>query len=147
MSPALPVLALAEDNADDVFFMKRAMKAAGIANPLEILGDGRQAVEYLAGRGPYADRKAHPLPCLLLLDLKLPLLTGFEVLEWIRGRPETKSLPVIVLTSSGQVKDINRAYELGANSFLVKPSGADNLAGQMRAFRLYWLEQNIFAGR
>ena len=146
MSAALPTLALAEDNADDVFFMKRAMKAAGIAHPLEILGDGRQTVEYLEGLGAYGERKAHPLPCLLLLDLKLPLLTGFQVLEWIRARPGTKSLPVILLTSSGQFKDINRAYELGANSFLVKPSGADNLANQMRAFKQYWLEHNIFSG-
>jgi CheY-like chemotaxis protein len=145
VSAALPTLALAEDNADDVFFMKRAMRTAGIANPVEILCDGRQVVEYLEGKGAYADRSAHPLPRLLLLDLKLPLLSGFQVLEWARGRPETKVLAIIVLTSSGQCKDINRAYELGANSFLIKPSGADNLAGQMKAFKHYWLEQNVFA--
>lgn len=146
MNAVLPTLALAEDNADDVFFMRRAMKAAGIANPVEILSDGRQAVAYLEGKGAYADRAAHPFPRLLLLDLKLPLLSGFQVLEWMRGRPETRVLPVIVLTSSGQYKDINRAYELGANAFLVKPSGADNLASQMKAFKQYWLDHNIYAG-
>ena len=146
MTEALPTLALAEDNADDVFFLKRALKTAEIGNPLEILPDGRHALEYLGGAGRYADRRAHPPPRLLLLDLKLPLVGGFQVLEWVRARPETRCLPVIILTSSGQYKDVRRAYELGANSYLIKPSGADRMAGQMKAFRQFWLEQNIFAG-
>jgi DNA-binding response OmpR family regulator len=147
MSAKLPTLALAEDNADDVFFMKRAMAAAGIANPLEILGDGRQVLEYFEGKGRYADRDAHPLPRLLLLDLKLPLMSGFQVLEWLRGRPMARVMPIIVLTSSGQAKDINRAYELGANSYLIKPSGGENLLNQMKAIKFYWLDQNVFEGQ
>ena len=145
MSQELPTLALAEDNPDDVFFMKRALKAAEVLNPLIILPNGRQVLEYLGGKGPYAERSLYPLPKLLFLDLKLPLLNGFEVLEWIRSRPETRSLAVIILTTSGEYKDINKAYQMGANSFLIKPSGAENLANQMRAMKQFWLDHNTFS--
>ncbi len=145
MIAELPVVALAEDNPDDIFFLKRALKSAGVSNPLVILPDGRQVQAYLEGKGDFADRERYPLPSLLLLDLKLPLMSGFQVLEWIRGRAETRSLPVIVLTTSGELKDVSMAYQSGANAFLIKPSGAENLVNQIRAIRDFWLEQNVFA--
>src|SRR3954466_1946963 len=91
---------LVEDNSDDVFFMKRALKAAGIVNPLEVVMTGQAAIDYLSGEGPYADRKAHPLPVLILLDLKLPVKNGHEVLEWLRGNPSLATMVAIILSTS-----------------------------------------------
>src|SRR6476620_1948906 len=115
-----PVL-LVEDNEDDVFFMQRAFKIAGIANPLMVTEDGQQALDYLAGRGKFSDRARFPLPCMVLLDLQLPLVQGVDVLKWIRSQFEFQTLLVIVFTSSRVDRDIEAAYRCGANSFLVKP--------------------------
>jgi CheY-like chemotaxis protein len=112
---------LVEDNEDDVFLMKRALRGAGINNPLQIAEDGQAAIDYLAGAGAYADRTLHPLPMIVFLDLKLPYKSGHEVLEWIRQEPHLKTLVVIVLTSSSEKVDLDHAYKLGANSFVVKP--------------------------
>jgi len=120
LDPAATIL-LVEDDPNDVFLMKRALKAAAVANPLQVAGDGREAVAYLSGTGPFADRKRFPLPGLLFLDLKLPYKSGFEVLQWIRTRPELEGIPVAVLTSSEEERDIKEAARLGARSFLVKP--------------------------
>ncbi len=130
---------LVEDNPNEVFLIERAFHRAKIANPLQIVGDGEAAVKYLSGQPPYEDRNAHPLPMMMLLDLKLPRKTGHEVLEWLRQQPGIRRLPVVALTSSKQPTDINRAYDLGVNSYLVKPVTFDRLVEIVRAFDLYWI--------
>jgi CheY-like chemotaxis protein len=133
---------LVEDNEDDAFFMRQALRDAEIANPLRHVEDGQQAIEYLEGRGKYADRAEYPLPMVVFLDLKLPLKTGHQVLEWIRSRPEFANLLVIVLTSSNEPVDLKRSYQLGANSYVVKPPTAEQLLDLAQAFKLYWLRHN-----
>jgi CheY-like chemotaxis protein len=135
-------LLLVEDNEDDVFLMKRALKEAGIVNPLHIVEDGQEAKDYLAGAGKFADRASYPLPAVVFLDLKLPLVSGHEVLAWIRQQPELESLVIIVLTSSNEASDLSRSYALGANSYLVKPPTPEQLEELAKAFRWYWLEYN-----
>ena len=137
---------LVEDNEDDVFLMKRALKSAQIVNPLQVVEDGQQAVEYLSGTGKYSDREKHPFPAVVFLDLKLPIKSGLEVLEWIRTRGDFENLVVLVLTSSNEPSDLNRAYKLGANSYLVKPPTAMQLLELAKAFKWYWLEFNRYEG-
>jgi CheY-like chemotaxis protein len=137
-------IALVEDNEDDLFFMKRALKSADIINPLEVLSTGKMALDYLQGNGAYADRTAHPLPFLLLLDLKLPDMSGFDVLRWVKAKEGIPMLATIVLTTSGESRDIERAYDLGANSFLVKPSGSEQLLDLVIALKQYWFIHNGF---
>jgi len=130
---------LAEDDENDVFFVERAFKQAQIANPLHHVKDGEEAIAYLRGDGPYADREKFPLPCLLLMDLKMPRKNGFDVIAWLRGQPGLKRLPVVIFTSSQEDPDVNRAYELGANTYLVKPVKFEGLVEMMRTLNLYWL--------
>lgn len=137
---------LVEDNEDDVFLMKRALQTAGIVNPLHVVEDGQQALDYLSGKGIFADRLSHPLPAVIFLDLKLPLLLGLDVLSWIRSQPELASTVVVVLTSSNEPSDLKEAYRLGANSYVVKPPTADQLLDLAKAFKWYWLEFNQFQG-
>jgi DNA-binding response OmpR family regulator len=133
---------LVEDDENDVFFMQRAFKEAGIATPLNVANDGREAIDYLSGTGKYTDRKQWPLPCLLLLDLKLPYVLGLDVLKWLRSHAEFKAVIVIVLTSSKQDRDIERAYALGANSYLVKPPDVQHLVAMVKRIKEYWMETN-----
>lgn len=112
---------LAEDLESHVAVIRHAFKDASVPNPIQVVKDGDQAIAYLKGEGRYANRSLHPYPVLLLLDLKMPRVSGFQVLAWARQHPNHKFLPIVVLTNSEEIKDINRAYELGANSFLVKP--------------------------
>jgi CheY-like chemotaxis protein len=137
-------LLLVEDNEDDVFLMKRALKGARVANPLFVVEDGQQALDYLGGAGKFADREQYPLPAVVFLDLKLPLLSGHDVLAWIRRQRELESLVVIVLTSSNEPSDLNRCYALGANSYVVKPPTPEQLEELAKAFKWYWLEYNQF---
>lgn len=137
-------LLLVEDNEDDVFIMKRALKGARVANPLFVVEDGQQALDYLSGAGKFADREQYPLPAVVFLDLKLPLLSGHDVLAWIRRQRELESLVVIVLTSSNEPSDLNRCYALGANSYVVKPPTPEQLEELAKAFKWYWLEYNRF---
>lgn len=130
---------LAEDDQNDVLLIKRAFSKSRIVNPIACVGNGEEAVAYLKGEGVYTDRRQYPLPFLLLLDLKLPRLSGHEVLKWLREQPLLKRLPVVVLTSSKQPADINRAYELGANSYLVKPVVFEEFAALMQQLQMYWL--------
>lgn len=139
-----PTLLLVEDNEDDAFFMQRALRNAGVSSSPVHLVDGREAIAYLSGEGRYTDRGAHPLPAVVFLDLNLPYKTGLQVLEWIRQAPELACLVVIVLTSSAEASDLRRAYALGANSYIVKPSSADQLTEIAKAFRSWWLETNRF---
>jgi CheY-like chemotaxis protein len=134
---------LVEDSEDDVFFMERAIKLAGGRTSLKVAKDGQIAVDYLSGVREYADRKEYPLPSLVLLDLKLPRVPGLEVLRWIRGRPELQTLPVVILTSSGERADLERGYRLGANSFMVKPSESDDLLGLAKCLSDYWFKYNV----
>lgn len=133
---------LVEDDPNDVLLVKRAFRKAGTNAPLHVVNDGQAAVDYLAGHGIYADRFAYPLPALLLLDLKLPRKSGHEVLEWLRNHGALNRMPVVVLTSSKESTDVNRAYDLGANSYLVKPVAFADLLKMAQTLDLYWLQLN-----
>ena len=111
-------------------------------NPVQVVDDGDKAVAYLSGQGPYADWDQYPLPVLLLLDLKLPRRSGLEILEWLCRQEGLKRLPVVVLTSSKESADVNRAYDLGANSYLVKPVDFDPLLEMVKTLGLYWVVMN-----
>ena len=137
-------LLLVEDNEDDVFLMKRALKSARIVNPLLVVEDGQEALDYLGGAGKFADRDQYPLPAVVFLDLKLPFISGHEVLAWIRRQKQLESMVVIVLTSSNEASDLSRCYALGANSYLVKPPTPEQLDDLAKAFKWYWLEYNQF---
>jgi DNA-binding response OmpR family regulator len=134
---------LVEDSEDDVFFMDRAMKSAGFKSKLQVAKDGQVALDYLGGSGAYANRELHPLPSLVLLDLKLPRVLGLDVLKWIRSQADLQTVPVVVLTSSGERSDLERAYRLGANAFMVKPSDADELVGLTKCLGEYWFKYSI----
>jgi CheY-like chemotaxis protein len=138
----LPVMLLVEDSQNDILLIERAVKQASLAATLTVVRDGDAAVEYLSGAGPYADRRRHPLPILMLLDLKLPRRSGLEVLEWRRQQPGLRRLPVAILTSSNQMSDVNRAYDLGANSYLVKPVAPAAMVDLVKLLGLYWLVVN-----
>lgn len=128
---------LVEDNEDDAFLLQRAFRAAQLALPIDVAADGRQAMEYLdrCQAGAIA-------PSLVLLDLQLPFLTGFELLTWIRQQETVRHTPVVILTSSAQPSDIARAYELHANSYLVKPTEMAELTRLAQGIALYWTELN-----
>lgn len=140
MTSASAIL-LVEDNEDDVFLMKRALRAAGVSNPVYVVETGQQAVDYLAGAPPYQDRSRFPMPVLVFLDLKLPLMSGHEVLAWIRAQRQLEGLTVVVLTSSSEPSDVRRSYSLGANSYLAKPLTAQQLRDLAKAFNWVWLQQ------
>jgi CheY-like chemotaxis protein len=136
-----PIL-LVEDEPDAVTLLRHAFAKVGIVNPLHNVRDGEHAITYLQGTGVYADRSVHPLPRIILLDLKLPRCSGLEVLAWIRAEQSLRGLPVVVFTSSRERSDVQRAYAAGANSYLVKPSSLSRLVELAGAFRHYWLEHN-----
>lgn len=140
-SASAPIL-LVEDDPNDVFLVRRAFRKAGLPEPFHVVRDGDEAVRYLEGHGAYADRSHFPLPGLMLLDLKLPRRSGLEVLAWLREHPSLGRLPVVVLTSSREPSDVNRAYDLHVNSYLVKPGDFDSLREMVRALDLYWLQLN-----
>jgi CheY-like chemotaxis protein len=135
---SLPIL-LVEDSEDEILFVRQAFRQAKLSNPLHVIEDGDAAVAYLAGQEDYADRTRHPLPTLILLDLELPRRSGLEVLEWLRAQPGIGRIPVVVLTTSRESADVNRAYELGANGYLGKPVDFDGLLEMVRTIGLYWL--------
>jgi CheY-like chemotaxis protein len=136
-----PVL-LVDDDDDDVLFVRRGFKKAGILNPLRVAHDGDEAVDYLDGTGAFSDRTENPLPILVLLDLKMPKRSGLEVLEWVKQRPGLRRIPIVMLTSSNIDSDIARAYDLGANSYLVKPVSHEGLIELTRTLKVYWLMMN-----
>ncbi len=130
---------LVEDNDDDVLLIERAFLKARLVNPLQVVRDGEEAIEYLLGEGKFARRDLYPFPLMLLLDLHLPLTDGFEVLSWLRAHPEIGELIVVVLTSSKDPRDFERARNLGANSYLLKPGGLSELVDLMLRIRGHWL--------
>jgi len=132
---------LADDDPDDVLLFRMALNQAGFQNPLFVVSDGQEAIQYLSGDGIYADRARFPVPQLLLLDLKMPQMSGFDVLAWLRERPEWKGLPVVILTSSCYEPDVRHAYELGANSFLTKPSDFQGFVGTVKQMARFWLSK------
>jgi CheY-like chemotaxis protein len=132
----------AEDEENDVHFLKRAFVAAGITNVLKVVPDGQQAIDYLSGEKQFFDRQEFPIPIMVLLDLKLPHRSGFEVLKWIREDPKFGNLLILIYSSSNQPRDIEKAYKLGANGYLVKQGNPDQLASIVRSIRDYWLNHN-----
>ncbi|HEY9154190.1 MAG TPA: response regulator [Opitutaceae bacterium] len=139
-----PSILIVEDNEDDFFILKRAFSSAGVKPTLRQVTDGEEAIHYLSGVGKYSDRVAFPLPLLVLLDLKLPKIPGHDVLGWIRQRPELSGLVVIVLSSSKETSDIEKAYRLGTNAYMVKPSALNELVDAIKALQIFWLRYNIF---
>ena len=133
---------LVEDDDSDILLLRRAFRNAHIANPLIEVRDGQAAIQYLSGEGDYADRTRYPIPFLILLDLRLPKLSGFEVIAWMREQPQLAHLIVVVLTASDHVPDVTKARDLGANSYLVKPVDFDPLLEMIRAVDLYWIVLN-----
>jgi CheY-like chemotaxis protein len=131
------IILLAEDRPEDAELLKLAFRQAGITNPLVAVRDGDEAIRYLEGFGEYKDC---PLPVLLLLDLKMPNTNGFEVLRWVRGHPTLKTLRVLVLTVSESIYDVRRAYELGANSFLIKTPSMSDLVAQAKEIKSHWVD-------
>jgi len=146
-APALRPILYAEDEPDDVFFMIRACKHAGIESLIQTVNDGHEVIQYLSGQGKYADRNRYPMPRLVLLDLHMPDLSGFDVLQWIRRTPAVAMIPVLVLTSSTIQSDIDRASELGANGYLVKPGSPEEFVTMTKALRDYWLTQDRLSGK
>jgi CheY-like chemotaxis protein len=133
---------LVEDDPNDVLLMKRALNRARLANPLKVVNDGEDAIRYLSGEGEYANREEYPFPLLVLLDLKMPRKSGFEVLQWIRSNAHLKDLSVVVLTSSEEQPNVHKAFELGANSYLIKPTQFDDLVQMMLRLQGYWILVN-----
>ena len=136
------VMLLVEDDPNDILLIQRAFAKACLVNPLKIVRDGEEAFNYLSGNGEFSDRGRFPLPSLILLDLKLPRKSGLEILQWLREQPGLKSIPVIVLTSSKESSDVSRAYDLGANSYLVKPVGFEGLLELVKSIGMYWMILN-----
>ena len=133
---------LVEDNPDDVELTRIAFAEAGSGYTIRVVTDGAQALDYLFARGQHAGRNIHDVPALVLLDLNLPKLNGREVLQAIRENPATRSLPVVVLTTSAEPMDVGSVYELGANSYIQKPVEFERFVDVVRQIGLYWLVLN-----
>ena len=138
MSTENESILLVEDNEDDVFALRRAIKKAGVTNPLRVATDGQQAIDYLTRAVAPATPSSNPPPFLVLLDLKLPYRDGFEVLEWIRAQPHLSQVVVVMLTGSDERRDHQRAYALGARSYLVKPASAEDIKRLLESLHSHW---------
>lgn len=139
-----PTVLLVEDDENDVFFFKRAMRLAGWVGAVQVTQDGKQAVDYLKGEGQFSRRDEFPIPSLILLDLKLPYLDGLQVLKWIREHSTLKQLAVIILSSSKARIDVETACHLGANAYVVKPTTIDELVDLVKSISAFWLKHNQF---
>jgi CheY-like chemotaxis protein len=133
---------LVEDSEDDVFLFKRAMKRVGTSYPIRIAIDGEGAVDYLCGKGEFADRSQHPLPDLIFLDIQMPRMDGHEVLRWIREQPRLQTIPVVILSTSSQAVDIQRAHAAGGNAYLLKTADSERFATILNHTLYFWLEAN-----
>jgi len=143
MNNSNPTVLYVDDDDNDVVLLKHAIRSAGLRFNVQSVTDPENAVSYLSGNGLYADRKCFPVPSLVLLDLKMPRMSGLEVLTWIRNQPLLKRIVVIVLTASSHAMEINRAYELGANSYLVKPVELTSLIEMVKGIAGYWMSMNV----
>jgi CheY-like chemotaxis protein len=135
-------LLLVEDNPQDLELALRAFSKANLVNQIAVARDGAEALDFLFCTGPHAERKLHHGPKVVLLDLKLPKIDGLEVLRCIRSDPRTKLLPVVVLTSSTEQRDLVESYQLGVNSYLVKPVNFERFIDSVRDLGMYWLLLN-----
>jgi len=142
MNQREPAVLLVEDEPGDAFLVRRALEKASIPLRLHHVADGEEAIRYLAGEPPFEDRRVCPLPVLVILDLKLPRRSGFDVLHWRAERLLPRRIPVVVMTSCVGEEDVNRAYELGADSYLVKPVAPEAFQELKRRAAAYWLEVN-----
>jgi CheY-like chemotaxis protein len=133
------LILLVDDSEDDVFLIRKAFAKAKVRNPIHAVSDGEEAIAYLNGEGKYENREEYPLPILILLDLSMPRMDGFGVLRWIRAQPDFSNIPVLVLTHSEQLREVNEAYALGANSFLTKPGDFENYTELARILSEYWM--------
>ena len=134
---------LVDDSENDLALMRIAFKKAGFNSPLQEVHNGEEAIAYLKGDGPYSDRDKFPLLTVMLLDLNMPMKNGFDVLTWVRSQPALKRLSIIVLSASMRIEDVERTYDLGAHSFLVKPTDLNELVNMLRVLR-DWLQINHF---
>ena len=140
---AKQTILLVDDSENDTILMRMAFRKAEFNLPLQEVRNGEQAIAYLKGEGVFNDREKHPLPSVILLDLNMPMKNGFEVLAWARAHPEFKRLLMIILTASRRPEDVERAFDLGASSYLVKPSNMDALVAMLRCLR-DWIQINHF---
>jgi len=130
---------LVEDDLNDIFLVKRAFKMAQIQNPLQVVTDGQEAISYLRGEGKYENRELYPLPKLIVMDIKMPRRTGFEVLEWVKGDGKPlRRIPIVIVSSSDNPADINLAYELGANAYMIKPVEFRAVEHLFESITHYW---------
>ena len=135
-----PVL-LAEDNPNDVLLVRRALEDTKALNPLQVVGNGEEAIQYLAGDGQFADRTAYPFPALFLLDLKMPVMDGLDVLRWLHQHPDIpRKLPVVVLSSTELPNETQIAYAMDIQACIVKPLGYPELREKIRILKEYWLD-------
>ncbi|HWY78141.1 MAG TPA: response regulator [Verrucomicrobiae bacterium] len=137
----LPILQV-EDDEHDVFFLAHAFKQAEITNPIQVVYDGKEALDYLSRAGNLPQRSRYPLPCLIILDLKLPRITGMEMLAWLRQESGLPPIPVIVFSSSAHRNDVERAFALGANAFVAKPGSVVERVRFAKAVKEFWLHFN-----
>jgi two-component system response regulator len=133
---------VAEDELGDILLLKRVFANAGVKTPIHFASDGQEVLDYLQGKPPFENPVEHPLPNLLLLDLHLPIVTGLEILEWLRSQPGLRHLLVVVLSSSNEQEDIQEAYRRGANSYVVKPTDPNKLVSVVERLQNYWLNIN-----
>lgn len=138
---ARSLILLVEDSRDDAFFLRRAFLKAGFSHPIVDVRNGQQAVNYLSGNALYADRSLYPLPKLVVVDLKMPLMDGFELLAWIQNRPELVGLPAIVISSSDIPIDRERAMKLGARDYFVKPNDPADLVKVVEDLHAKWMAE------
>jgi two-component system, response regulator len=133
------IILLVEDNPDDEELTLVGLKKSGVLNKVQVVRDGEEALDYIFAEGNYKDRDPAVMPAVILLDLKLPKLSGFEVLKRLRANPKTSCIPVVILTSSSEEEDVIASYKLGANSFVRKPVEFKHFADAVRQLGLYWL--------
>lgn len=141
MSGLKPIL-IAEDYDDDAVFLQRSLKKAGVMNPVFLVRDGAAVIAWLEGIGIYSDRDKYPLPAILFLDLKMPVSDGFTVLDWLKQRREFDEMLVVVLTGHQDTRNLSRAYELGADSFLTKPCELEDAQNLIEHFTGHWMLQD-----
>jgi|SRR5690348_3123726 len=139
----LPPIMLVEDDQSDALLLRRAFERAGVENPIHSVSHGDKALAWLEGIGEYENRIRFPLPSFILLDLKLPGMSGLQLLKWTRTRRDLRLIPVVILTNSADAADVKSAYEAGANSYLVKPANRDEIYRVVEVIRKYWLEHNV----
>jgi CheY-like chemotaxis protein len=129
---------VAEDSENDAFLFHRAVEQTGVALNPRFVNDGQEAVDYLTGTDKFANRDEHPLPALIILDIKMPRMTGLDVLRWLRTQTGLRETPVLILSNSDQDRDVHEAYSLGANAYMVKPSQSQRLDELVKAIDTYW---------